>query len=53
MTGLVLTSLEATGSSFQSLLLLVGTPLLFGPQLAYRLRVAQPTLMDVLDSFDI
>ena len=27
--------------------LLVGTPSAFGPELAYRLRVAQPTLMDV------
>ena len=26
---------------------LVGTPSAFGPELAYRLRVAQPTLMDV------
>ena len=27
--------------------LLVGTPSAFGPELAYRLRVAQPSLMDV------
>ena len=27
--------------------LLVGTPSAFGPEIAYRLRVAQPTLMDV------
>ena len=27
--------------------LLVGTPSAFGPELAYRLRVVQPTLMDV------
>ena len=27
--------------------LLVGTPSAFGPELAYRLRAAQPTLMDV------
>ena len=31
--------------------LLVGTPLAFGPELAYRLRVAQPTLMDVTRYF--
>ena len=33
--------------------LLVGTPSAFGPELAYRLRVAQPTLMDVTIYFDI
>ena len=31
--------------------LLVGTHLAFGPELAYRLRVAQPTLMDVTRYF--
>ena len=31
--------------------LLAGTPSAFGPELAYRLRVAQPTLMDVTRYF--
>ena len=35
------------GPDPRSLWLLVGTPSAFGPELAYRLRVAQPTLMDV------
>ena len=35
------------GPDPRPLCLLVGTPLAFGPELAYRLRVAQPTLMDV------
>ena len=33
--------------------LLVGNPSAFGPELAYRLRLAQPTLMDVTRYFDI
>ena len=33
--------------------LLVGTPSAFGPELAYRLRVAQPTLIYVTRCFDI
>ena len=33
--------------------LLVGTPSAFGPALAYRLRVTQPTLMDVTRYFNI
>ena len=40
-----------TSASYLDLLLplwlLVGTPSAFGPELAYRLRVVQPTLMDV------
>ena len=36
------------GPDPRPLWLLVGTPSAFGPELAYRLRVAQPTLMDVL-----
>ena len=32
---------------YRPLWLLVGTPSAFGPELAYRLRVEQPTLMDV------
>ena len=39
--------LGAAGSWSRPLWLLVGTPSAFGPELAYRLRVAQPTLMDV------
>ena len=35
------------GPDPRPLWLLVGTPSAFGPELAYRLRVAQPTLMDV------
>ena len=35
------------GPDRRPLWLLVGTPSAFGPELAYRLRVAQPTLMDV------
>ena len=35
------------GPDPRPLLLLVGTPSAFGPELAYRLRVAQPSLMDV------
>ena len=35
------------GSDLRPLWLLVGTPSAFGPELAYRLCVAQPTLMDV------
>ena len=35
----------------RSLWLLVGTPSAFGPELAYRLRVAQPSLMDVTRYF--
>ena len=35
------------GPDPRPLWLLVGTPPAFGPELAYRLRVAQPTLMDV------
>ena len=31
--------------------LLIGTPSAFGPELAYKLRVAQPTLMDVPINF--
>ena len=31
--------------------LLIGTPLAFGPELAYRLHVAHPTLMDVTRYF--
>ena len=31
--------------------LLVGTPSAFGPELAYRLRESQPTLMDVTRYF--
>ena len=33
--------------------LLDGIPLVFGPELAYRLRVAQPTLLDVTRYFYI
>ena len=39
------------GPDPRPLWLLVGTPLAFGPELAYRLRVAQPTLMDVTRYF--
>ena len=35
------------GPDSRPLWLLVGIPSAFGPELAYRLRVAQPTLMDV------
>ena len=35
------------GPDPRPLWLLAGTPSAFGPELAYRLRVAQPTLMDV------
>ena len=35
------------GPDPRPLWMLVGTPSAFGPELAYRLRVAQPTLMDV------
>ena len=35
------------GPDPRPLWLLVGTPSAFGPELAYRLRVVQPTLMDV------
>ena len=35
------------GPDPRPLWLLIGTPLAFGPELAYRLRVAQPALMDV------
>ena len=35
------------GPDPRPLWLLVGTPSAFGPELAYRLRVAEPTLMDV------
>ena len=35
------------GPDTRPLWLLVGAPSAFGPELAYRLRVAQPTLMDV------
>ena len=35
------------GPDPRPLWLLVGTPSAFGPELAYRLRVAQPTLMDI------
>ena len=35
------------GPDPRPLWLLVGTPSVFGPELAYRLRVAQPNLMDV------
>ena len=41
------------GPDPRPLWLLVGTPSAFGPELAYRLRVAQPTLMDVTRYFDI
>ena len=37
--------------SFKISWLLVGTSLAFGPELAYRLRVAQPTLMEVTRYF--
>ena len=39
------------GPDPRPLWLLVGTPSAFGPELAYRLRVAQPTLMDVTRYF--
>ena len=39
------------GPDPRPLWLLVGTPSAFGPELAYRLRVAQPTLMDVARYF--
>ena len=39
------------GPDLRPLWLLVGTPSAFGPELAYRLRVAQPTLMDVTRYF--
>ena len=39
------------GPDPRPLWLLVGTPSVFGPELAYRLRVAQPTLMDVTRYF--
>ena len=39
------------GPDPRPLWLLVGTPSTFGPELAYRLRVAQPTLMDVARYF--
>ena len=39
------------GSDPRPLWLLVETPSDFGPELAYRLRVAQPTLMDVTRYF--
>ena len=42
-----LNSSEATGSWSPSPLIVSRTPSAFGPELAYRLRVAQPTLMDV------
>ena len=41
------------GPDPRPLWLLVGTPLAFRPELAYWLRVAQPTLMDVPIYFDI
>ena len=41
------------GPDPRPLWLLVGTPSAFGPELVYRLRVAQPTLMDVPIYFDI
>ena len=39
--------LRRQGPDARSLWLLVGTPSAFGHEFAYRLRVAQPTLMDV------
>ena len=39
------------GPDPRPLWLLVGTPSAFGPELVYRLRVAQPTLMDVARYF--
>ena len=36
------------GPDPRPLWLLVGTPSAFVPEFAYRLRVAQPTLMDVI-----
>ena len=39
------------GHDHRPLWLLVGTPSAFGPELAYGLRVAQPTLMDVTRYF--
>ena len=41
------------GPDLRPLWSLVGTPTAFGPELAYRLRVVQPTLMDVPIHFDI
>ena len=43
----VYTSSKRQGPDPSLLWLLVGTPSAFGPELAYRLRVAQTTLMDV------
>ena len=34
-------------------ILIIAIKNIFGPELAYRLRVAQPTLMTSLDIFDI
>ena len=47
MTGLIETSSEATRSLSPPLLLIVGTPSAFGTELAYRLRAAKLTLMDI------
>ena len=54
--GTILRTLSKTpqrrqGPDHRPLWLLVGTPSAFGPEFPYRLRVAQPTLMDVIRYF--
>ena len=51
MTDLVKPPQRRQGPDPRLLWLLVGTPSAFGPELEYRLRVAQPTLMDATRYF--